>query len=106
VAEVVTFGNHHLVADGLGAYIAKAATSGSFAQVMTGDVIVMSFYVVVVKSAGVAPASTTWPRPATHCERADLSKLWGHASVTSFEAPSLVPLSSARFAAVHSFKVE
>ena len=47
VAEVVSFGNHHLVADGLGAYIAKAATSGSFAQVMTG-VIVMSFYVVVV----------------------------------------------------------
>jgi NitT/TauT family transport system permease protein len=47
VAEVVTFGKHHLVAEGLGAYIAKAATSGSFAEVLTG-VIVMSFYVVVI----------------------------------------------------------
>jgi NitT/TauT family transport system permease protein len=47
VAEVVSFGKHHLVADGLGAYITKAATSGSFAEVMTG-VIVMSFFVVVV----------------------------------------------------------
>ncbi len=47
VAEVVTFGKHHLVASGLGAYITHAATSGSFAEVLTG-VIVMSFYVVMV----------------------------------------------------------
>jgi NitT/TauT family transport system permease protein len=47
VAEIVTFGHHHLVARGLGAYIAEAATAGNFAKVMVG-VIVMSFYVVVV----------------------------------------------------------
>jgi NitT/TauT family transport system permease protein len=47
VAEVVSFGHHHLSASGLGAYIAKATSAGSFAQVLTG-VIVMSFYVVVV----------------------------------------------------------
>jgi len=47
VAEVVSFGSHHLVASGLGAYITMAATSGSFAEVLTG-VIVMSFYVVMV----------------------------------------------------------
>ena len=47
VAEVVSFGNHHLVASGLGAYITMAATSGSLAEVLTG-VIVMSFYVVMV----------------------------------------------------------
>ena len=49
VAEVVSFGKHHLVASGLGAYIAQAATSGSFAEVLTG-VIVMSFYVVVINA--------------------------------------------------------
>jgi len=47
VAEVVTYGKHHLVASGLGAYITKATGDGNFAQVLTG-VIVMSFYVVVV----------------------------------------------------------
>jgi len=47
VAEVVNYGHHHLVASGLGAYITKATTTGNFAQVLTG-VIVMSFYVVVV----------------------------------------------------------
>ena len=47
VAEVVSFGHHHLVAKGLGAYIEEASVAGSFAKVMVG-VIVMSFYVVVV----------------------------------------------------------
>ena len=47
VAEIVTFGHHHLVAAGLGANIAKASVAGNFAKVMVG-VIVMSFYVVVV----------------------------------------------------------
>jgi NitT/TauT family transport system permease protein len=49
VAEVVSFGSHHLLAAGLGAYITEAATSGSFAEVLTG-VIVMSFYVVLVNA--------------------------------------------------------
>ncbi len=49
VAEVVSFGSHHLLAAGLGAYITEAATSGSFAEVLTG-VIVMSFYVVMVNA--------------------------------------------------------
>ncbi len=47
VAEIVSFGDHHLTALGLGAYIAKASVAGNFAEVMVG-VIVMSFYVVVV----------------------------------------------------------
>jgi len=47
VAEVVNFGHHHLVALGLGAFIAQSSVEGNFAKVMAG-VIVMSFYVVVV----------------------------------------------------------
>jgi NitT/TauT family transport system permease protein len=47
VAEVVTFGKHHLVASGLGAYITEATAAGSFAKVLIG-IVVMSFYVVVV----------------------------------------------------------
>ena len=47
VAEVVNYGKHHLVASGLGAYIAQAAHDGPFSHVVIG-VIVMSFYVVVV----------------------------------------------------------
>ena len=47
VAELANYGEHHLVATGLGAYIARATTRGDFAEVLTG-VIVMSFYVVVV----------------------------------------------------------
>ena len=47
VAEIVSFGPHHLQALGLGAYIAKASVAGNFAEVMVG-VIAMSFYVVVV----------------------------------------------------------
>jgi NitT/TauT family transport system permease protein len=47
VAEVATYGKHHLVATGLGAYIARATANGDFPEVLTG-VIVMSFFVVVV----------------------------------------------------------
>jgi NitT/TauT family transport system permease protein len=47
VAEIVTFGHHHLSALGLGSYIAKASIAGNFAKVLVG-VVVMSFYVVVV----------------------------------------------------------
>jgi NitT/TauT family transport system permease protein len=47
VAEIVTFGHHHLVALGLGSYIAEASIAGNFAKVLVG-VVVMSFYVVVV----------------------------------------------------------
>jgi NitT/TauT family transport system permease protein len=47
VAEVVSFGKHHLVANGLGAYIAQASAKGSFPDVLTG-VAVMSVFVVVV----------------------------------------------------------
>jgi NitT/TauT family transport system permease protein len=45
VAEVVTYGHHHLVATGLGAYIAQAAATGDFPEVLIG-VAVMSVYVV------------------------------------------------------------
>jgi NitT/TauT family transport system permease protein len=45
VAEVVSYGHHHLTATGLGAYIAQAATVGDFPKVLIG-VAVMSVYVV------------------------------------------------------------
>jgi len=45
VAEVVDYGNHHLTATGLGAYIAQAAKVGDFPEVLIG-VAVMSVYVV------------------------------------------------------------
>jgi NitT/TauT family transport system permease protein len=47
VAEIATYGRHHLVASGLGAYIAQATEKGDFPEVLAG-IIVMSFYVVVV----------------------------------------------------------
>jgi NitT/TauT family transport system permease protein len=47
VAEVVSFGHHHLRALGLGSFIAQASAAGNFPKVLAG-VIVMSFYVVVV----------------------------------------------------------
>jgi NitT/TauT family transport system permease protein len=45
VAEVVSYGSHHLTAKGLGSYIAHAATTGDFPKVLIG-VAVMSVYVV------------------------------------------------------------
>jgi NitT/TauT family transport system permease protein len=45
VAEVVSYGSHHLTAFGLGSYIARAATVGDFPKVLIG-VAVMSVYVV------------------------------------------------------------
>jgi len=45
VAEVVTYGKHHLTATGLGAYIAHAAAVGDFPRILIG-VAVMSVYVV------------------------------------------------------------
>lgn len=45
VAEVVNYGHHHLVADGLGAYITQATAVGNFGKVLVG-VAVMSVYVV------------------------------------------------------------
>jgi len=46
VAEIVAYGKHTLVAKGLGAYIAQAATVGDFPKVLIG-VSVMSVYVVL-----------------------------------------------------------
>jgi NitT/TauT family transport system permease protein len=45
VAEVVSYGTHHLTAFGLGAYIAQAAAVGDFPKILIG-VVVMSVYVV------------------------------------------------------------
>jgi NitT/TauT family transport system permease protein len=45
VAEVVSYGAHHLKAFGLGAYIAQAAAVGDFPKILIG-VAVMSVYVV------------------------------------------------------------
>jgi NitT/TauT family transport system permease protein len=47
VAEVVTYGNHHLRATGLGAYIFQATAVGNFPQVLVG-ISVMSVYVVLI----------------------------------------------------------
>jgi NitT/TauT family transport system permease protein len=45
VAEVASWGSHHLVAHGLGAYIALATNNGDTARVVLG-VVVMSAYVI------------------------------------------------------------
>jgi NitT/TauT family transport system permease protein len=47
VAEVANWGHTTLIADGLGSYITKAATSGNFRHVVLG-MAVMAFFVVVV----------------------------------------------------------
>jgi NitT/TauT family transport system permease protein len=46
VAEVVTYGNHHLTATGLGAYITQATATGNFPHILVG-IAVMSCYVVL-----------------------------------------------------------
>jgi NitT/TauT family transport system permease protein len=45
VAEVVSYGSHHLTATGLGAYITQATATGDFPKILVG-IAVMSFYVV------------------------------------------------------------
>lgn len=47
VAEVVSYGSHHLTAFGLGAYIADATGTGEFPKILVG-VSVMSLYVVAL----------------------------------------------------------
>ena len=46
VAEVVSYGNHHLTATGLGAYITEATATGNFPKILVG-ISVMSVYVVL-----------------------------------------------------------
>jgi NitT/TauT family transport system permease protein len=47
VAEVASWGNEHLQAAGLGAYIAHETDAGDFHRIVLG-IVVMSFYVVVI----------------------------------------------------------
>ncbi|MEZ0067972.1 NitT/TauT family transport system permease protein [Streptacidiphilus sp. MAP12-20] len=47
VAEVVSYGNHHLEATGLGSYIAEATGAGDFPKILVG-ISVMSIYVVAL----------------------------------------------------------
>jgi NitT/TauT family transport system permease protein len=47
VAEVVSYGQHHLSATGLGAYIFDATAAGDFPKILVG-IVVMSVYVVAV----------------------------------------------------------
>jgi NitT/TauT family transport system permease protein len=47
VAEVASWGDQHLQADGLGAYIAQQTDAGDFHRIVLG-IAVMSFYVVVI----------------------------------------------------------
>lgn len=47
VAEVVSYGSHHLQATGLGAYITEATATGDFPKILVG-IIVMSVYVVAL----------------------------------------------------------
>ena len=46
VAEIVSYGPHHLTATGLGAYIAEATATGNFPKILVG-IAVMSVYVVL-----------------------------------------------------------
>ena len=50
VSEVASWGNEHLRATGLGAYIATATAAGDFHRVVLG-IAVMSFFVVVINRA-------------------------------------------------------
>ena len=50
VSEVASWGNEHLQATGLGAYIATATNAGDFHRVVLG-IAVMSFFVVVINRA-------------------------------------------------------
>ena len=47
VSEVANWGNQHLAAAGLGAYIANATRAGNFAQTVLG-IVVMSLFVVII----------------------------------------------------------
>ncbi len=47
VSEVAEWGNKHLAAVGLGAYIANATRAGNFAQTVLG-IVVMSLFVVII----------------------------------------------------------
>ena len=47
VAEVANWGNRHLVAQGLGAYIASATAAGNFPRTVLG-IVVMSVFVVII----------------------------------------------------------
>src|SRR6202451_726390 len=47
VAEVASWGNHHLEAKGLGAYIAQETDAGNFHHIVLG-IAVMSLYVVII----------------------------------------------------------
>jgi NitT/TauT family transport system permease protein len=47
VAEVASWGNEHVTATGLGAYIADAATAGDFHRIVLG-VVTMSLYVLLI----------------------------------------------------------
>jgi len=47
VAEVANWGNRHLAAQGLGAYIADATAAGNFARTVLG-IVVMSVFVVLI----------------------------------------------------------
>ncbi len=47
VAEVASWGDHHLEAAGLGAYIAKATGAGDYPKVALG-IVVMSFFVILL----------------------------------------------------------
>ncbi len=47
VAEVASWGNEHLTAAGLGAYIAQETDAGDFHRIVLG-IAVMSFYVVII----------------------------------------------------------
>ena len=47
VAEVANWGNRHLVAQGLGAYIADATAAGNFPRTVLG-IVVMSVFVVIL----------------------------------------------------------
>ena len=47
MAEVANWGNKHLAAQGLGAYIASATAAGNFPRTVLG-IVVMSVFVVLI----------------------------------------------------------
>jgi NitT/TauT family transport system permease protein len=49
IAEVVSWGNVHYVAEGIGAYITKATTTNDFPRIIIG-ISIMSLYVIVLNN--------------------------------------------------------
>ena len=81
VAEVASWGNEHLEANGLGAYIAQQTDAGDFHRIVLG-IAVMSLFVVVINRVFWRPlystpnANSGWAEADERMTRAPLSSIF------------------------------